>query len=194
MFPPSTPSPSTPTRYAPRCCAIIDPGRADRVRSPDRGPDTGRFTVGGPKGDTGPTGRKIIVDTYGGACPHGGGAFSARIRARSTARRPPWRDTSPRACSWGLAQRCCLVQLAYAIGVVEPVSVMVTRSAPRSRLDEELEALVRALSAHAEGDHRVAGGSSGRSMRRPPATVTSGEVTFLYPWEEQDHAGSFHGH
>ena len=60
---------------------------------------TGRFVVGGPQGDCGLTGRKIIVDTYGGACPHGGGAFSARTRARSTARPPTRRATSRRTSS-----------------------------------------------------------------------------------------------
>ncbi|TFH72495.1 methionine adenosyltransferase [Gammaproteobacteria bacterium LSUCC0112] len=86
---------------------------------------TGRFVTGGPKGDTGLTGRKIIVDTYGGAAPHGGGAFSgkdpskvdrsAAYMARYLARLVVTRDWSSRA----------LVQLAYAIGVAEPVSFLV---------------------------------------------------------------------
>ena len=60
---------------------------------------TGRFVIGGPQGDCGLTGRKIIVDTYGGACPHGGGAFSGKDRRRSTARRRTRRATSPRTSS-----------------------------------------------------------------------------------------------
>jgi S-adenosylmethionine synthetase len=86
---------------------------------------TGRFVTGGPKGDTGLTGRKIIVDTYGGAAPHGGGAFSgkdpskvdrsAAYMARFLARQVVGRGWAPR----------CLVQLAYAIGVAEPVSFLV---------------------------------------------------------------------
>lgn len=104
---------------------------------------TGRFTVGGPKGDTGLTGRKIIVDTYGGACPHGGGAFSGKDPSkvdRSAAYMA--RHVAKSLVAAGLAKRC-LVQLAYAIGVVEPVSVMVDTYGTGSRSDEALEGLVR---------------------------------------------------
>jgi S-adenosylmethionine synthetase len=65
---------------------------------------TGRFVIGGPMGDTGLTGRKIIVDTYGGMGRHGGGAFRAKTRPRWTAPRPTWRATSPRT-SWPRAWR-----------------------------------------------------------------------------------------
>ena len=85
----------------------------------------GPFTVGGPKGDTGLTGRKIIVDTYGGACPHGGGAFSGKDATkvdRSAAYAA--RHVAKNIVAAGLARRCT-VQLAYAIGVAEPVSVNV---------------------------------------------------------------------
>ncbi|MDO9597017.1 MAG: methionine adenosyltransferase [Azoarcus sp.] len=105
---------------------------------------TGRFTVGGPKGDTGLTGRKIIVDTYGSACPHGGGAFSGKDPSkvdRSAAYMA--RHVAKALVAEGLAKRC-LVQLAYAIGVVEPVSVMVDTYGTATQSDEELEALVRA--------------------------------------------------
>lgn len=104
---------------------------------------TGRFTVGGPRGDAGLTGRKIIVDTYGGACPHGGGAFSGKDPSkvdRSAAYMA--RHIAKSLVASGLARRC-LVQLAYAIGVVEPVSVMVDTYGSGTRPDEELEALVR---------------------------------------------------
>jgi len=87
---------------------------------------TGRFVVGGPKGDTGLTGRKIIVDTYGGAAPHGGGAFSGKDPSkvdRSAAYMA--RFLAKQAVARGWCQRA-LVQLAYAIGVAEPVSVLVT--------------------------------------------------------------------
>jgi len=86
---------------------------------------TGRFEVGGPHGDCGLTGRKIIVDTYGGWARHGGGPSAARTRPRSTAAPPTWPGTSPRISSppdWPIAAK---VQLAYAIGVSEPVSVLV---------------------------------------------------------------------
>ena len=104
---------------------------------------TGRFEVGGPNGDTGLTGRKIIVDTYGGSCPHGGGAFSGKDPSkvdRSAAYMA--RYIAKNIVAAGLATRC-LVQLAYAIGVVQPVSVMVDTYGTGKLSDEELEALVR---------------------------------------------------
>jgi S-adenosylmethionine synthetase len=86
---------------------------------------TGRFVTGGPKGDTGLTGRKIIVDTYGGSAPHGGGAFSGKDPTkvdRSGSYAARW--VAKNLVAAGLAGRC-LVQVAYAIGVAHPVSVMV---------------------------------------------------------------------
>ena len=86
---------------------------------------TGRFVVGGPHGDAGVTGRKIIVDTYGGAAPHGGGAFSGKDPTkvdRSACYMA--RYIAKNVVAAGLADRA-LVQLAYAIGVADPVSVMV---------------------------------------------------------------------
>ena len=86
---------------------------------------TGRFVIGGPHGDSGLTGRKIIVDTYGGIGRHGGGASPARTRPRWTARaRYAARWGSKNIVAAGLAKRC-EIQLAYAIGVAEPVSIMV---------------------------------------------------------------------
>jgi len=84
---------------------------------------TGRFEIGGPEGDTGLTGRKIIVDTYGGACPHGGGAFSGKDPSkvdRSAAYAARW--IAKHLVAAGAARRCTL-QVAYAIGVAEPVSL-----------------------------------------------------------------------
>ncbi len=86
---------------------------------------TGRFVTGGPQGDTGLTGRKIIVDTYGGAAPHGGGAFSGKDATkvdRSGSYAARW--VAKNVVAAGLARRCT-VQVAYAIGVAHPVSVMV---------------------------------------------------------------------
>src|SRR5918992_703874 len=86
---------------------------------------TGRFVTGGPQGDTGLTGRKIIVDTYGGSAPHGGGAFSGKDPTkvdRSASYAARW--VAKNLVAAGLAGRC-LVQVAYAIGVAHPVSVMV---------------------------------------------------------------------
>jgi S-adenosylmethionine synthetase len=86
---------------------------------------TGRFVIGGPQGDCGLTGRKIIVDTYGGACPHGGGAFSGKDPSkvdRSAAYAA--RYLAKNVVAAGLARRCT-IQLSYAIGVSQPLSVYV---------------------------------------------------------------------
>ena len=103
---------------------------------------TGRFVTGGPKGDTGLTGRKIIVDTYGGAAPHGGGAFSGKDPSkvdRSAAYMARFLAKQVVARGWA---RRALVQLAYAIGVAEPVSFLVetygTESDPRRDFAAEL--------------------------------------------------------
>ena len=117
---------------------------------------TGRFVIGGPMGDTGLTGRKIIVDTYGGMGRHGGGAFSAaRIRPRSTAPQPTWRATSPRTL-WRLDWPSrAEVQLAYAIGVAEPVSVLVETFGTGKLSESKLTELVRKnFSLNAQGHHR----------------------------------------
>ena len=105
---------------------------------------TGRFVVGGPQGDTGLTGRKIIVDTYGGAAPHGGGAFSGKDPTkvdRSACYMA--RYIAKNVVAAGIADRC-QVQLAYAIGVAEPVSVYLDCSGT-SKIDEDrLSEIVRA--------------------------------------------------
>jgi S-adenosylmethionine synthetase len=99
---------------------LFDAGVAEIMVNP-----TGRFVTGGPQGDTGLTGRKIIVDTYGGSAPHGGGAFSGKDPTkvdRSASYAARW--VAKNLVAAGLAGRC-LVQVAYAIGVAYPVSVMV---------------------------------------------------------------------
>jgi len=103
---------------------------------------TGRFVVGGPKGDTGLTGRKIIVDTYGGAAPHGGGAFSGKDPSkvdRSAAYAA--RYVAKNVVAAGLARRC-MVQVSYAIGVARPTSVMLTTYGTGSVPDAKIEELV----------------------------------------------------
>jgi S-adenosylmethionine synthetase len=105
---------------------------------------TGRFVVGGPQGDCGLTGRKIIVDTYGGAAPHGGGAFSGKDPSkvdRSAAYAA--RYVAKNIVAAGLAERC-LVQLSYAIGVAEPTSIMLETFGTGKASNEKLTALVRA--------------------------------------------------
>ncbi|MGH9872969.1 MAG: methionine adenosyltransferase [Pyrinomonadaceae bacterium] len=104
---------------------------------------TGRFVTGGPLGDAGLTGRKIIVDTYGGYAPHGGGAFSGKDPTkvdRSAAYMA--RYVAKNIVAAGLADRC-LVQLAYAIGVAEPVSVMVDTKGTGRISENALANLVR---------------------------------------------------
>ena len=103
---------------------------------------TGRFVVGGPQGDSGLTGRKIIVDTYGGSAPHGGGAFSGKDPTkvdRSAAYAARW--VAKNVVAAGLARRC-QVQLAYAIGVARPVSVLVETFGTGVVSDEALEQAV----------------------------------------------------
>ncbi|MDO9694373.1 MAG: methionine adenosyltransferase [Candidatus Latescibacteria bacterium] len=105
---------------------------------------SGSFTVGGPKGDTGLTGRKIIVDTYGGAAPHGGGAFSGKDPSkvdRSAAYMTRFLAKTVVARGWAGK---CLVQLAYAIGEAEPVSFLVMTPAAGRTRDAEIAAALRA--------------------------------------------------
>ncbi|HEU4371033.1 MAG TPA: methionine adenosyltransferase [Methylomirabilota bacterium] len=115
--------------------ALLDPDTVIYHINP-----TGRFVTGGPMGDTGVTGRKIIVDTYGGSCPHGGGAFSGKDPTkvdRSGAYMA--RHVAKNVVAAGLAARA-QVQVAYAIGIPEPVSIMVktdgTGKIPEARLEE----------------------------------------------------------
>jgi S-adenosylmethionine synthetase len=118
--------------------ALIDPNKVVYHVNP-----TGRFVTGGPMGDTGLTGRKIIVDTYGGSCPHGGGAFSGKDPTkvdRSGAYMA--RHVAKNVVAAGLAERA-QVQVAYAIGVPEPVSIMVRTEGTGKVSEPRLEELVR---------------------------------------------------
>ncbi len=104
---------------------------------------TGRFVIGGPQGDAGLTGRKIIVDTYGGSCPHGGGAFSGKDPTkvdRSAAYAA--RYVAKNLVAAGVAERVT-IQIAYAIGVVEPVSIMVDTHGDTTYESKQLETCVR---------------------------------------------------
>ncbi|MCB2045821.1 MAG: methionine adenosyltransferase, partial [Novosphingobium sp.] len=107
---------------------------------------TGTFEIGGPDGDAGLTGRKIIVDTYGGAAPHGGGAFSGKDPTkvdRSAAYIT--RYLAKNIVAAGLAQRCT-IQLAYAIGVSEPLSLYVDTHGTGTVADERLEQAIKSIS------------------------------------------------
>jgi S-adenosylmethionine synthetase len=106
---------------------------------------SGRFEIGGPQGDTGLTGRKIIVDTYGGSCPHGGGAFSGKDPTkvdRSAAYAA--RYIAKNVVAAGLAEKCT-VQLSYAIGVVDPLSLMINLHGRRKAEERQVEQAVREL-------------------------------------------------
>ena len=118
--------------------ALLDRAKAKFHINP-----TGRFVTGGPMGDTGLTGRKIIVDTYGGSCPHGGGAFSGKDPTkvdRSACYMA--RHVAKNIVAAGLAERA-QVQVAYAIGVAEPVSIMVETYGTGKVSNARLETLVR---------------------------------------------------
>jgi len=106
---------------------------------------TGRFVIGGPQGDAGLTGRKIIVDTYGGACPHGGGAFSGKDPTkvdRSAAYAA--RYVAKNLVAAGAAEKVT-IQIAYAIGVVEPVSIMVDTHGTAKVPESDIESCVAEL-------------------------------------------------
>lgn len=149
---------------------------------------TGRFVVGGPMGDAGLTGRKIIVDTYGGMGRHGGGAFSGKDPSkvdRSAAYAARW--VAKNLVKAGVADRC-EVQLAYAIGVAEPVSIRVDGFGT-AKLDEAgLEKLVRK-----HFDLRPSGIIGSLDLKRPIYRATSyhghfGREDAGFPWENTDRA------
>ena len=150
---------------------------------------TGRFEVGGPNGDTGLTGRKIIVDTYGGSCPHGGGAFSGKDPSkvdRSAAYMA--RHIAKNIVAAGLATKC-LVQLAYAIGITHPVSVMVDTYGTGKRSDENLELMVRDIFKLTPKDIITR-----LDLERPIYAQTSvyghfGRTDVVLPWEDTEKWG-----
>ncbi len=147
---------------------------------------TGRFVVGGPQGDSGLTGRKIIVDTYGGSAPHGGGAFSGKDPTkvdRSAAYAARW--VAKNIVAAGLAERC-QIQLAYAIGVAKPVSVRVDTFGTAKYSDVELEEAVEACF-----DLRPAAIIRDLGLRRPIYRQTAayghfGRSDIELPWEQLD--------
>jgi S-adenosylmethionine synthetase len=151
---------------------------------------TGRFVVGGPHGDAGVTGRKIIVDTYGGAAPHGGGAFSGKDPTkvdRSACYMA--RYVAKNVVAAGLAERC-MVQLAYAIGVAEPVSVFVDTFGTGGVSDEKISELVR---AHFKLTPR--GIIESLDLRRPIYKKTAafghfGRTEPEFTWEKTDKAAA----
>ena len=147
---------------------------------------TGRFVIGGPAGDTGLTGRKIIVDTYGGSAPHGGGCFSGKDPTkvdRSAAYAARW--AAKNVVAAGLADRC-QIQLAYAIGVAEPVSVLVDTFGTGTVDDETLARAVCKVF-----DFRPAAIIRDLDLRRPIYRQTAayghfGRTDISLPWEQEN--------
>ncbi len=147
---------------------------------------TGKFVIGGPQGDTGLTGRKIIVDTYGGYAPHGGGAFSGKDPTkvdRSACYAARW--VAKNIVAAELAERC-MVQVAYAIGVAEPVSIMIDTYGTGRVADDRLTAAVRKVV-----DLTPAGIMDRLDLRRPVFLATAayghfGREEDGFTWEKAD--------
>ena len=167
--------------------AVVDPAMLDDKTKYYINP-TGRFVVGGPQGDSGLTGRKIIVDTYGGMARHGGGAFSGKDPTkvdRSAAYAA--RYVAKNIVAAGLADKC-EIQLAYAIGIARPVSVLVDTFDTGKLPDDEIAALVQE-----HFDLRPAGIIKTLDLRRPIYRQTAayghmGRTDIDLPWERTDKA------
>jgi S-adenosylmethionine synthetase len=159
---------------------------------------TGRFVVGGPQGDAGLTGRKIIVDTYGGMARHGGGAFSGKDPSkvdRSASYAARW--VAKNVVAAGLARRC-EVQVAYAIGVVQPVSLLVStfgtgtvpervlEAAVRERFDLSPRGIIEALDLR--NPIYKATASYGHFGRKPEWRTVDGREVHFFTWERTDRA------
>ncbi len=159
---------------------------------------TGRFVVGGPHGDAGLTGRKIIVDTYGGAGRHGGGAFSGKDPTkvdRSAAYAARW--AAKNVVAAGLARRC-EIQLAYAIGVPEPVSIHIDSFGTGQVADEAIarairevfdfrpKAIIETLGLDQPIYRPTAAG--GHFGREPAEKQVNGRTVQLFTWERTDRA------
>ncbi|MCQ2559986.1 MAG: methionine adenosyltransferase [Clostridia bacterium] len=147
---------------------------------------TGRFVIGGPQGDTGLTGRKIIVDTYGGMARHGGGAFSGKDPTKvDRSACYAMRYVAKNLVAAGIADRCEL-QVSYAIGVANPVSISVETFGTGKLSEEKIEALIRA-----NFDLRPAAIIRDLDLRRPIYKQTAayghfGRLDLDLPWERLD--------
>ena len=154
---------------------------------------TGSFVIGGPDGDAGLTGRKIIVDTYGGAAPHGGGAFSGKDPTkvdRSAAY--VTRYLAKNIVAAGLARRCT-IQVAYAIGVSEPLSLYVDTHGTGTVEDDRLEQAVAAVAKEKLGGLTPRGIRQGLGLNKPIYRTTAAYGHFgreaagdFFPWEKTD--------
>ncbi len=153
---------------------------------------TGRFVIGGPQGDSGLTGRKIIVDTYGGYAAHGGGAFSGKDPTKvDRSACYAARYVAKNIVASGIAKKC-EVQLAYAIGVAKPVSVLVNTYGTGTISDEEITEIVQA-----NFDLRPAAIIKNFDLQRPIYRQTAayghfGRDDLNLPWEKTDKTAVFH--
>jgi len=157
---------------------------------------TGSFEIGGPDGDAGLTGRKIIVDTYGGAAPHGGGAFSGKDPTkvdRSAAY--VTRYLAKNVVAAGLAKRCT-IQVAYAIGVSEPLSLYVDTHGTGTVADDKLEAAIAKVAKEKLGGLTPRGIRESLSLNKPIYRRTAAYGHFgrkpegdFFPWERTDLVG-----
>lgn len=147
---------------------------------------TGRFVIGGPQGDCGLTGRKIIVDTYGGYAPHGGGAFSGKDPSKvDRSATYMARYVAKNVVASGAADRC-LVQLAYAIGVADPVSVLVNCEGTAKIEEEKIEVGVREIFGLKPAEI-----IKNLDLKKPIYSPTASYGHFgrdLFPWEKTDKA------
>ena len=152
---------------------------------------TGRFVIGGPQGDSGLTGRKIIVDTYGGYAAHGGGAFSGKDPTKvDRSACYAARHVAKNIVASGIAKKC-EVQLAYAIGVAQPVSILVNTFGTGKISDDEITELVRK-----NFDLRPAAIIKNFDLRRPiykqvAAYGHFGRTDLDLPWEKTDRVDVF---
>lgn len=167
--------------------AVVDPSMIDDKTRYFINP-TGRFVIGGPQGDAGLTGRKIIVDTYGGMARHGGGAFSGKDPTKvDRSACYAARYVAKNIVAAGLADKC-EIQVAYAIGVARPVSVMVDTFGTNKVEEEKIVKLV-----HEHFDLRPAGIIKALDLRRPIYRNTAayghfGRRDIDLPWERTDKA------
>lgn len=152
---------------------------------------TGRFVIGGPMGDSGLTGRKIIVDTYGGYAAHGGGAFSGKDPTKvDRSACYAARHVAKNIVASGIAKKC-EVQLAYAIGVAKPISILINTYGTGKISDEEITEIV-----HKNFDLRPAAIIKNFDLRRPiykqvAAYGHFGRTDLDLPWEQLDKVGVF---
>ena len=152
---------------------------------------TGRFVIGGPQGDSGLTGRKIIVDTYGGYAAHGGGAFSGKDPTKvDRSACYAARYVAKNVVASGIAKKC-EVQLAYAIGVAKPVSILVNTYGTGKISDEKITEIIQQ-----NFDLRPAAIIEGFDLRRPIYKQTAayghfGRTDIDLPWEKTDRTDVF---